>query len=192
MRNFMLLFTDPSRTGESVLLSILFAASMSVSVLLDAKADEQEVDIDNVTRAIKWLLRDAPGRRLAKSEETQREIAEAVFSAGKNHDIPPLLLLAMAHRESSLHLGATGKLGERGLMQVHGAAAEGCDLDTYGNQVSCGAAWLRRCINECGDIEGGIALYGSGKSCALPRGSSRAQMVRSRIRLWKKLEQVAR
>lgn len=144
-------------------------------------------DMSRVKTAMSLFLSKAPGRKISKDKSVQEEISHAIVSASRDNGLPPLLLLSMATFESSLRLNALGKLGEVGILQVHGKAANGCELKTYYGQATCGAKWLRICIDMCGNISNGIAMYGSGE-CDIINGSSRESMVNRRIRRWKRYE----
>jgi len=145
-----------------------------------------------IQTAIKHLLKTAPGRKLARNEEMQAELATDVFNASRAYSVPPLLTLAIAFRESSLKSKTKdGKIGERGLMQVHGFAAKGCDLSTQIGQLNCGVKHLRHCYNRCktGWI-GAFTAYASG-SCT-PRTPRTKEVARQRLLLWSKLEGVTK
>ena len=97
-------------------------------------------------------------------------LAEVFVEAGEAHEVDPLLLVAIAMRESSLRPGIRGAVGEIGLLQVHGAALgvrpKACPatLDTWSCEVHTGAAWLKVCQEVCpGSTARWLAAYGSGK-----------------------------
>lgn len=134
-------------------------------------------------------------------KETER-FETALYAAAVDNNIDPALFIAMAYKESSFDTSARGRLGELGLVQVHGKAKRGCDLGTAEGQAACGARWLARVVRECGgslvlDAEkcratgsrgacsGGLAGYASG-SCAA-RTTRTAQIIRGRLRLAEKI-----
>ena len=121
---------------------------------------------------------------------------------GEIHEVGKPLFIAMAYKESSFDTSARGRLGEFGLVQVHGKAKRGCDLGTPEGQAQCGAKWLSRVVQECGgsvvlDAEkcratgargacsGGLAGYASG-SCSA-RTTRTAQIIRARLKLAEKI-----
>ena len=117
-------------------------------------------------------------------------IAQAALSTG----LDPELIAAVAWRESRfspdvISMDRRGAIGEKGLMQVHGVAAKGCDLSTAQGQIMCGAIWLEKSINKCnGDIVGGIARYMSGYECKPSGGFGKT--CRSRYNLFKRLRRI--
>jgi hypothetical protein len=134
---------------------------------------------------------------------TEAEAFEKVLiGAALDHGIDPALFIAMAYRESSFETTARGRMGELGLVQVHGKAARGCELKTAEGQARCGAAWLARVTLECGgsialDLDqcrstasraacsGGLAAYASG-SCSA-RTVRTAAIIRTRLKLAEKI-----
>lgn len=141
------------------------------------------VTLGQVEQAVRWLCLDEYSReqRTMGVEWGEHEllddpirinvIARAAIVAGDEHNVDPLLLLAVAWRESRFlaevsTLSKRGQRGELGLLQLTGAAKKGCDLRTIFGQFNCGAKWLRAKIDECnGDEVGGLSLYMTGKSC---------------------------
>jgi len=113
-------------------------------------------------------------RRLqpATSDERAERLAGVFTGAGHETRIDPLLLVAIAMRESSLsedveQLERLGARGERGLLQIHGAAlrvrpeACGPELEGAHCQVYTGALWLARVRDACeGSTWRWVAAYG--------------------------------
>ena len=114
----------------------------------------------------------------AASERRAGRLAEIIVSAAEESDIDPLLLVALAMRESSFSpaveaLTIRGSAGELGLLQVHprnGRALamrpEDCerDLPTARCQVVTGARWLAYCFETCpGSVWRGVVHYGTGQ-----------------------------
>lgn len=134
---------------------------------------------------------------------TEAEAFEKVLiGAALDNGIDPALFIAMAYRESSFETTARGRMGELGLVQVHGKAARGCELTTAEGQARCGAAWLARVTRECGGAivldlnrcrstasraacSGGLAAYASG-SCSA-RTVRTAAIIRTRLKLAEKI-----
>jgi len=126
----------------------------------------------------------------------------ALYGAAVDNGLDPALFIAMAYKESSFDTSARGRLGELGLVQVHGKATRGCDLGTPEGQAQCGAKWLSRVVQECGGLvaldaekcrttgargacSGGLAGYASG-SCSA-RTVRTAQLIRGRLKLAEKI-----
>ena len=126
----------------------------------------------------------------------------ALYGAAVDNGLDPALFIAMAYKESSFDTSARGRLGELGLVQVHGKAKRGCNLETPEGQAACGAKWLSRVVEECGGLvvldaekcrstgargacSGGLAGYASG-SCSA-RTVRTAQLIRGRLKLAEKI-----
>lgn len=113
-------------------------------------------------------------RRLqpAVGDDRAEQLAGVFVGAGHETRLDPLLLVAIAMRESSLRedverLERLGARGERGLMQCHGAAlrarpaACGPELEGAHCQVYTGAMWLARVRDACeGSTWVWVAAYG--------------------------------
>jgi hypothetical protein len=128
-----------------------------------------------------------------KQQKLIDEIAYAAEHAARKNDLPVSLVLVTAWRESRFlksvsTLERLGLRGERGLMQVHGTAAYGCNLKSVSGQVLCGARWLRRSLDACdGDLFGGITMYRSG-ACKTKKSTRLWRGVKGRIDLMVRLE----
>jgi hypothetical protein len=109
---------------------------------------------ENIIALILQWMALSPNAPAVRDADYRAEIATAICAEAEEHDIPPALLASMAFYESSFDSRAVGKIGEVGLLQVHGAAAVGCDLDTVAGQVACGAAWLARWRDACPKVHG--------------------------------------
>lgn len=108
----------------------------------------------------------------AADDERAEELAGHFIAAGEETGFDPLLLLAIARRESSLaesveRLERLGSRGERGLLQVHGAALRArprdCPASLEGArcQVRTGARWLAYVRDRCqGSTWVTVAAYG--------------------------------
>jgi hypothetical protein len=144
--------------------------------------DQMTIDVD---KGIRFVLEASPCWGIAADDEARRGMAELIADAARAHDVPPLLLTVMAKRESSFATDAVGSLGERGVLQVHGLAARGCDLSTASGQLACGARWLRLAYDKCGTWESAITAYAAGY-CHAPKDSSLAKLVLSRYRQWQR------
>jgi len=110
----------------------------------------------------------------AAAGQRANRLAAVFAEAGRRHNHDPLLLVAIAFRESSLAVDVEehrrrGALGEGGLMQVHGAALRArphyCPLPLPDAecQVQTGAAWLAYARAACGGSWWRwVAAYGLG------------------------------
>ena len=166
--------------------STLFASELSTSSSVDS---EVATDQYRIERAIDHLMKDAPARTLAKNKEKRLELAKWIELASRAHDVPPLLLTAVAFRESSFRPNVTGKIGEKGLVQVHGLAARGCDLGDEIGQLKCGARWLRVSYDLCGSWDSALTAYATGGCVAY--STKVKKLVKSRIKLWENLRKVS-
>ena len=102
--------------------------------------------------------------------EVAAAYAGLFLRAADEHELDPLLLVAIAFRESSLISGVRGALGERGLLQVHGAALLGrpsecsAELLTTSCELRTGAAWLAHSRDVCpGTMWRWVTAYGHGR-----------------------------
>lgn len=92
-----------------------------------------------------------------------------IWEAGVEVDIDPLLLVALAFRESSLTEGVVGTRGELGPMQLHGAALRyrpgRCDPREIECSIRGGAAVLQWWRAECGEVPWSrwVGAYGLGR-----------------------------
>jgi len=147
-------------------------------------AEEQKIEA-----AIRHVIEDGipkyrvmPNRNhsLIKSDVRMRELSTAISSASAKWSIPPMLLVAIAFRENSFKGHLVGKLGERSTFQIiptmvrsiqHGQfpwsriAEPECDLKTMHGAALCAAALLAIHLDRCGDLDGSLALYATGRTC---------------------------
>jgi len=143
--------------------------------LMEIINSEEQDPVVEVDQYIQYFMADVPMYRYRNA----REYAPFVVAYSEQYDIDPLLLAVTISLESSWYPDVVGKLGERGLTQVHGVAARGYDLTDAEQQIEAGAAWLSKCIDKCdGDVLGGISMYQAGTSCTPHKGS------RKRYRLY--------
>jgi hypothetical protein len=164
----------------ALVIGCLLAFIQTTCELPTAQADEAP------TSAIGFLLErdNAPKNdpRWALADDYETMLVEVAESEG----IDPALFIAMAFLESSFDPKAVGNIGEKGLVQVHGKAARGCDLTTPRGQAVCGAQWLVTVSGECGGAvaldrekclktgslgacSGGLSAYASGRCAASDR-----------------------
>ena len=116
------------------------------------------------------------------------EIARACVDVEERYGVPCLLLVSMMHHESRFDSTARGAVGEVGLLQVHGVAAHGCDLDTIAGQVDCGAVWLMRAYDHCHeDWFGALTAYAAANKCTPSPNSKLDFRISARWHLWQRL-----
>jgi len=115
-------------------------------------------------------------------------IAAACAEAEAAYGVPCLLLVAMMHHESRFDSTVIGKRGEIGLLQVHGAAARGCDLATIRGQVFCGAAWLQLGRSRCSDWWSATHWYASSSCGDQNTHTTLDRRIDMRIHLWQRLQ----
>jgi hypothetical protein len=160
-----------------------FMAALTTLVVL-----HNEVTIQEVDEAIRWLTRGGPANPMQARPELRVETARSIHAAASENDLDPYLLAAMSFRESSFRLGARGALGEIGLMQIHGSALRKCrdlDMTLTSGQAMCGARHLRAMADHCGDITSGLTAYASG-SC-IARTDKTSRLVANRLRMAQRL-----
>jgi hypothetical protein len=117
------------------------------------------------------------------------EIARACANVEDKWGVPCLLLIAMMHHESRFDHEARGAVGEVGLLQVHGVAAHGCELDTIAGQVDCGAIWLLRAYDHCHeDWFGALTAYAAANQCKPIANSKLDYRISARWHLWQRLQ----
>lgn len=99
-------------------------------------------------------------------------IAEGIVAAAEAEGVSWAVLLVIVRAESSYDDRALGKIGERGLVQVHGEAAKGFDLSTAEGQLAAGAAWWAHCRELCGgDRLRALQAYQTGRCSGKARGA---------------------
>lgn len=174
-----------------MLIALIVALAVKVSRASDsvlppvAEGNSSVLDVD---RGIRFILQASPCWGLAANGSGRSEMAEMIAEAADAAGVPPLLLTVLAKRESSFSVDAVGSRGEIGLLQVHGLAAKGCDLETPEGQLACGARWLRRSFDMCGGTwERAITAYAAGY-CTAPKDSKLASLVSSRLRQWQRAQ----
>lgn len=155
-----------------IVISILF-----FSKIVHALPDTFEHDLDEsilinaVEQSIIILVfsnTDYHPYKLEKYAEKRRRMAEMIVMASKENNVPALLVTPMVYFESRFYTEARGKIGEIGLMQVHGVAARNCELKTAMGQLQCGTRYLRKLIDtSCAmTLETALSAYVSGQCVA--------------------------
>ncbi|MCP4679692.1 MAG: lytic transglycosylase domain-containing protein [Deltaproteobacteria bacterium] len=178
----MSLITGPTKLGLIVYLA--FLASLCLAVAPAADRDP----VDGVQAAISRLLRPVPRHRLRRDETALRALSEDIVATARKYRIDEYLLTAMAYCESTFRPTARGSLGERGLVQVGRGARQGCDLTTDRGQLECGASWLRKGIERCGSLKGGLTAYATGR-CSVSPGTKAEWVVHRRLKMARELRE---
>lgn len=157
--------------------------------IAEATAGEVTPEV-TIERALLWVVRDAPRHPVRVDAEYRRTLSRAFDAAALETDLDAALLIAVAYHESSLRVDARGRIGEIGLMQTHGRAVGNNDMTTPQGQIMAGSRWLRRAIDICRSIPGGLAMYATGRTCS-PRSSRLRYLVARRIELWRAIDRLA-
>jgi soluble lytic murein transglycosylase-like protein len=112
--------------------------------------------------------------------------AGVIYEAGAETGLDPLLIAAIAFRESSLREGVVGDRGEVGPMQLHGAALrhrpQGCDPADITCSIRGGAAVLQWWQAECNDPRWAIWIgaYGFGRCPSIEEAEDHRSVRRAR------------
>jgi hypothetical protein len=77
---------------------------------------------------------------------------DAFYQSGARHGIRPILLAAIAMKESSCRADITGQNGEQGLMQItpEKCPSDGRDCKEPYTNIEIGAQYLKKTLDECG------------------------------------------
>ncbi len=180
----------------------LVAFLLWASSVLSAPRDRCDTDeLSGVTKAVTFLIHRQP-HPLQDKPGPIADISIAICDAGARYEIDPLLLTAMAYRESTfrpdiLSLKTKGKAGEKGLLQCGKECAGSCPhfLDTIDGQAMCGARWLRQAYADCGDgatDDQAVAMYADGRTCDKNKSEHLAWVVNRRVRLRDRLRNMNR
>ena len=157
-----------------------------IILLLLAPVSTSAQTVVDISDAIAWLLRTNPRHPLMRDARARRAMAKDINQASAEYNQDQLLITGMAFYESTFRPGARGRLGEIGLLQVGPHVREECKSDGWPmsdplHQLRCGARHLRRQIDRCGSLAGGLASYASSRCRALPGTRVSAAV---NIRLW--------
>ena len=103
---------------------------------------------------------------------TRQSIAPLVEAAAAEEYVRPVVLVAVARAESTCDPSAVNRrTGALGLLQIMPGRSADPDhlergelLDPETN-ARLGAAHLRRCLNLCGTLGGGLHVYNGGQRC---------------------------
>ncbi|MGE0784662.1 MAG: transglycosylase SLT domain-containing protein [Sandaracinaceae bacterium] len=174
--------SEPALDAETAALANAFEERLSVGTRRDG------------TRVLTPRCRNAPvdcSARLRAFARLIREVATA-------HEIDPLLLAAMALRESGLDPAALGRNREAGIVQLHPRGAgrgvryvedsayrERCqsEVDACQREVlEVGVRTLTEGIERCGGLRAGLGAYASGHCTSSARYIDRVFEERDRLR----------
>jgi len=106
-------------------------------------------------------------RRYRVADEAVRVMVAAAHAAGREHQVDPLLILAVMAVESSMNPFAQSPVGATGLMQVMPGVHAGKFLDRSGDfgpldpiaNIRVGSEILGDVIRRGGSVERGLQLY---------------------------------
>jgi hypothetical protein len=115
--------------------------------------------VEQIDVAIAASVKEWPRHRMLRYPEERRHMAEMISDATIYTDVSPLLLVSIIKRESSFDENALGQLGEKGLTQMKGVAARGCDLTTPEGQLACSVRLLTQVHHRCGTWKGALTVY---------------------------------
>jgi hypothetical protein len=104
-----------------------------------------------------------------------------VIAAATQEGLDPLLLAVVISCESTWRPASVGKVGEVGLMQVHGEAALGFDVETIDGNLAAGAHWLASRIAKYGTVERGMTHYMGASPRAIKAATWRVKLYRDEL-----------
>lgn len=149
---------------------------------LNAKANEPtDSHTIELTNYVTYLFRNMRPKFLKKA----LKYVPIVVQECKNQHWDPLLIGMIIKKESSWRSGIISKssLKEKGLMQLHGKAARGWNLDDPYQEIQGGVTWLSECRATCGnDLKRVLSCYGTG-SC----NKHDLPAIQRRIRAYKRI-----
>lgn len=157
----------------------IFVASVAVAV-------EPDTQTERLSAIVRDLIAPAPRHRFHCDIALAEFIRDVQAASAEAPDVSAEKLLAVAFLESSFDPRARGTIGEIGIMQIHGVAAQGCDLRTQRGQLICGARLLQAGIEEYGSWRGSLTRYATGR-CRSKSDRVR-RIVNHRVRFAEKLE----
>lgn len=148
--------------------------------------------VEQIDVAIAASVKEWPRHRMLRYPEERRHMAEMILDATIYTDVSPLLLVAMIKRESSFDENALGKLGEKGLTQMKGVAARGCDLTTPEGQLACSVRLLTQVHQRCGTWRGALTVYATRAGTCTSEHPTVQAAVNRRLLDWEKWSLVVR
>jgi len=142
------------------------------------------------------------GHTLLRDTKQRKQLSRAITLAADRHDIPEMLLVAIAFRENSFRQAPVGDIDERSVFQIVTNTAKAvvygrfswtkykepeCTLSTVEGAALCAAALLRIHFLRCGDLPVAVILYATGHTCK-PYKPKLRWLQRDRINLQRHLE----
>lgn len=151
---------------------------------------DRESEITVVQNYVKWFHR---GVKLPKRLTAALEVVPFLVDYSIQNNIDPLLIAVFISCESSWRISVISEsnLKEQGLMQVHGDSATKYDLSKPEEQIRAGVDALKRTIDTCGSIPGGISAYISTNGCT-PKSTIVQDKVDYRLKLYKQAKKAFR
>lgn len=153
----------------------------------DPDDDGSALTVYEIEAGIIYLAQFRWGKHQRRYYRIAEELAADIRAAAIANDVPAELILATAERETKLrHDGPRGKLGERGIVQVHPNTGRRfrCNLKTQRGQLDCGAAILAHGYRRCGTWRGAVTYYaGSKGACRAKPGTRLERVARDRTKL---------
>lgn len=142
---------------------------------------DMDTDTIELTNYVTYLFRNMRPKFLNRA----LEYIPIVVKECREQNWDPLLVGLIIKKESSWRSGIVSKspLAEKGLMQLHGKAAKGWDLDDPYQEIKAGVTWLTECRVICGDNLGRIlSCYGTGRC-----NKQDLPAIQSRLRAYKRI-----
>lgn len=146
----------------------------------------QIATVEQIDFAIAASVSEWPRHRMLRFPEERRHMAEMISDATIYTDVSPLLMVALVKRESSFDENALGKLGEKGLTQMKGVAARGCDLTTPEGQLACSVRLLTQVHQRCGTWKGALTVYATRAGTCTSEHPTVQAAVNRRLLDWQK------
>jgi len=138
--------------------NILISALLILFLTFDIKADE--ISANELKNYINWYL-----IHYEKRKQKAYTYIPIIEKYSDKYNIDPLLIAIIISCESSWKLKVIGKIGEQGLMQVHGIAMKGFNIYNPDGQIHSGVKFLSQSFDRCKSITGAISYYMTGKTC---------------------------
>ena len=158
--------TETETTAEALAVAAApaFDPQASLGPLRIKREPEKPREVAATPRA--EALRSYIARKYKVASDATRVLVDTAFKEGKNHDIDPLLLLAVMAIESRYNPYAESPVGAQGLMQVMTRVhqdkfdkyGENAALDPVAN-IKVGSVILRDCISRRGSVNAGLSCY---------------------------------
>ena len=173
----------PEVLGPAILMVIISTTSWS-SPVIDRSPVPRLEPVDYITtyiRAFHEQICDGLARRdeclVAVAErkvwKEAPDLGRLIVEAADNAGVPWSVILVLVQFESGFRVGVEGRIGERGLLQVHGQAAKGHDLSTAAGELAAGAMWYATMLEKCGDQYQALQAYQTGRCRGKAAGPAR-------------------